>query len=208
MVGEGDPTRDIVDAQTFGLWFVGYRRQLREKTNSFTTSDKMLIYPGKRPLLSLFACPWEEVPEDIAGLVALPYDAALVDGKKSVDVVFGDGNIFLTLNSPQVEGKWDKHGQNFVGSGLTLNVGSKRSEDIKPGDWTYTKIPASLAVELGQNPADMLSFERRIKKLSLAQEARNSRPATLSELHSMANFLQGSSYRSMLLLDFFSVVSD
>lgn len=156
---EVDPTRGIVDIETFVLYLVGYQANIIATRPSRWC--KILDYPdlpftppdNPRPHVSLQEFPWQDTPESIQDIIALQYPAAAVNEEKSISLWLNipEGTLSFTLESASLaEGfragdyVFDRFAKIVIPStGLMLAL--RDNEVAAKGQWIITQRPANQA---------------------------------------------------------------
>ncbi len=216
-----DPTKGIVDIDTFVPYLVGYRTEVIATRPS--RWHKILSYPdlpftppdNPRPNVSLQQFPWQDTPKNIQNIVTLQYPAAAVDEEKSISLWLNipNGNISITLTSASVvEGfragsyVFDKFARVVIPTaGLMLVL--RDCESTPKGHWFITQRPANEAeMEYVGSKLFNLKYESfsertesqiyraitKMMRVPTEPERVAIQPATLVELHDIVRILEKS----------------
>lgn len=160
-VPEFDPTKGIVDIDTFILHLVGYRSEI--VTTRPSQWHTILSYPpgqhfappdNPRPNVSLHEFPWQDTPQSIQDVIKLQYPAASVDEEKRISLwlEIPKGCLRFTLNSTSIVNGFrggfylfDKYGKVVIPTeGLILSLRDGESAAPK-GSWYISQRPANTA---------------------------------------------------------------
>jgi len=162
---EQNPSGEIRDIETFKQWVNRYR----ETAMSDPALRHEVVEDGinaGRVLIAMYDYPWEEVPISIREIIAIQYEAALVDPEKTVDISVTEDSVDFDLHSRFITHGIDNTSETYSYAPVELIFNmDHESTDFLNGTWSIHKTAAS-APTLGR-----IIFEKTRSGQSITEEA-------------------------------------
>lgn len=214
---EGDPSRRVVDIDSFVAYLAGYRSDIiATRASNWTKHPDLhaLANPERpRPIVGLDETAWVDVPISIQQAISLQYPSATADEDKSINLGLDipEGYLNITLKSASVVSlggfrsrSYDKRGELIVpDDGLRLLL--RDTQTGSKGSWVISRRPATTS-EVEYANSDILRREwseatehedfMAIAKMEEGSRRRKMRvsqkTATLQELQDIVRILERS----------------
>lgn len=217
---EGDPTRRVVDIDSFVAYLAGYRSDIVATRPSawIKHPDLHALANPERPRVNIgLDDAWLDVPISIQQAISLQYPSASVDEDKSIKLGLDipEGYMNIKLKSASVVGlgglhsrSYDKRGKLIVpDNGLLLLL--RDNQAGSKGNWVISRRPATTS-EIEYANSDIFGREwseatehedfMAIAKMEEGSRGRKMRvsqkPATLQELQDIVRILDRSRGRA------------
>ena len=197
---EQDPTRGIVDIDTFGAWVEDHRKALLEDRN---TQRNLIEVPVelKGDYLLVNNYPWPEVPKDIQDIIGQHYASVATPDDKTISISFEEETLEFKLHAPTIMEKatyqFDIVGETFLSHGTRLHFSHKMADEVASlpslkGSWITDRTSAALKIR-SRSIFDQLKRGETLSPqdydILMDVWDYSVLPARLNQLHSVANLL-------------------
>ena len=201
MTHESDPTRRIVDFDTFALWYIGHRAKVLANPARISEMDVRLAELGfdeddapeaKDPTSfpHLDGVPWKDIPDPVQEVLIQQYESAKHEPNNTVDILLDNETIEFEVKSPAIVSRVDTYGEYG-----TFPAKLRMSDRFGGrGLWVLSRNSMRKLAELEKLPSEEDSPGVTDHVMDLGRAARTNEPstfirATLPQLHSVARLL-------------------
>lgn len=194
MTTEGDPTRGVVDIETFGNWVKGHRDSLlvdptiERFTNEVPAQSRLI---GEQ-IVSIKEYPWEEVPSSLQEIIAMQYESAVLpDENKRLNIDIGEEDLTFELVSSYTDGTVDAFAETYHSRGVKLYF---LGIELLRGQFSIVKAPYIEKAEVDNIIKSGKGYKTIIEELKRkvsgnSREASANVETTLTHLHDVVRLL-------------------